>query len=480
VVALLVTVILALIPAPLLAQPAPGPSGVTWSWSLRTRLEAWNWFGDNPDSDYAYPGQLFRLSAGQTRTKIDWQAELAVPFIFSLPDSAVIPGSQGSLGLGGNYYAANDNSINPAHAFLKQVFLRFKNVGGVAGQSLTLGRIEVVDGTEVAPKNASLAALKRDRIAHRLLGNFIFTHVGRSFDGAHYALNQSNRNITVVAARPTDGVFQVDGWNELDITTVYGALTRQTGGASNSGEWRAFGLWYDDYRDGVVKTDNRPLAVRRADTDAINIGTIGGHYLRLVKAGEGSVDLLGWASGQFGSWGVLDHRAGALAAEAGWQPASSTWKPWIRGGYSYATGDGDTADDRHGSFFQILPTPRVYARFPFFNLMNTRDGFGELILRPSTKLTVRADAHALRLTNPNDLWYQGGGAFEADTFGYAGRSSGGSTNLGALYDGSGDFVFNRHLTISGYYGFASGGAVQKAIYRDGSARFGYLEAVVRY
>ena len=31
---------------------------------------------------------------------------------------------------------------------------------------------------------------------------------------------------------------------------------------------------------------------------------------------------------------------------------------------------------------QMLPTARIYARTPFFNLMDTVDAFGELILRP--------------------------------------------------------------------------------------------------
>jgi hypothetical protein len=461
--------------APLCAQNAA--PAVSMTGSLRTRLETWNWFGENPNGQYSYPGSLFRLGVGQERNPLDWQLELAVPFIVALPESAVVPGAQGALGMGGNYYAANDNTANPANVFLKQAFVRFKNVGGVAGQSFIVGRTEVVDGTDVTPKNASLAALKRDRIAHRLLGNFIFTHVGRSFDGVQYSLSRSAQNITVVAARPTDGVFQVNGWRELNITVVYGALTRQTG---DTGEWRAFGLWYDDYRDGVVKTDNRTLTARRNDTDSIRIGTLGGHYLRLVKAGSSTIDLLGWGAGQFGSWGVLDHRAGAFAAEAGWQPAGTVWHPWIRGGYSFAAGDGNTADVTHGTFFQVLPTPRVYARFPFFNLMNVRDGFGELMLRPSPKLTVRTDAHALRLADANDLWYQGGGAFEPDSFGYAGRPSGGSEDLGALYDASGDYLVNRHLTVSGYYGYAAGGSVPRATYFEGDGQFGYLEAVIRF
>ena len=199
-------------PLSLHAQTTTTAPRFTISGSLRTRVESWDWFGTNPDGDYTYPGSLARLSAGQTRKSLDWQAELAVPFLFALPEQAVVAGAQGAMGMGANYYAANDSSSSPAHIFVKQAFVRLKDLGGVTGQTLTVGRIESVDGTEVAPRNATLAALKRDRIAHRLLGNFIFTHVGRSLDGVQYALNQGRRNITVVAARPTAGVFQVDGW----------------------------------------------------------------------------------------------------------------------------------------------------------------------------------------------------------------------------------------------------------------------------
>jgi hypothetical protein len=38
-------------------------------------------------------------------------------------------------------------------------------------------------------------------------------------------------------------------------------------------------------------------------------------------------------------------------------------------------------DKTHGSFFQILPTPRPYARFPFYNMMNNEDFYGTVVLR---------------------------------------------------------------------------------------------------
>jgi hypothetical protein len=57
-------------------------------------------------------------------------------------------------------------------------------------------------------------------------------------------------------------------------------------------------------------------------------------------------------------------------------------KPWLRGGYTLGSGDGNPNDCTHGTFFQILPTPRPFARFPFFNMENNRDIMGALILRP--------------------------------------------------------------------------------------------------
>src|SRR5262249_37969240 len=58
-----------------------------------------------------------------------------------------------------------------------------------------------------------------------------------------------------LAARPTRGVFQVDGWGELNINVLYGALTGQVGDAATAGEWRLFVLGYHDRRNGVLKTD---------------------------------------------------------------------------------------------------------------------------------------------------------------------------------------------------------------------------------
>jgi hypothetical protein len=38
----------------------------------------------------------------------------------------------------------------------------------------------------------------------------------------------------------------------------------------------------------------------------------------------------------------------------------------------------------------VLTTPRLYARFPFYNMMNNEDFYGTLNLRPSARLLLRS------------------------------------------------------------------------------------------
>ena len=277
----------ALVSSPAFAQTPIKIGDAVVSSSFRSRVYSWDWFGDAPGGDYAYSGSLLRFGLTETKSKFDWQVEFSVPALVNMPTAAVMPAPFGQLGLGGSYSAANSGATNASSIFLKQGNFRVKELGGVAGQSLKMGRMEFADGSEVTPAHSTLAALKRDRIAQRLLANFGFTDVQRSLDGAQYVFDTPTLNITAVAARPTEGVFQVSGWDELKINVVYGAVTGQHG-KSAATDWRVFVLGYSDYRPGVVKTDNRPAALKNADTNSINIETYGGHVLQIVPRCSGA------------------------------------------------------------------------------------------------------------------------------------------------------------------------------------------------
>jgi hypothetical protein len=376
-----ILVLFALALASLAQSPTSGR--LTVSGSLRLRGEVWDWFQpDSGDGSYGFSGNILRLSLAQSWSAWDWTAEFAVPFLFGLPDDAIAAGTQGQLGLGANYFAANNRRRNAAMVFPKQLFVRFKNLGGSPAHSFRLGRFEFLDGSETAPKNAALGAIKRDRVNQRLLGGFGWSHVGRSFDGVQYSYSRPSGVFTVLAATPTRGAFQVDGWGWNRAAFGYASYTRAWGSRRMAADTRVFALTYADWRD-VLKSDNRSAAARRADADPIRVETYGAHSVHAIESAAGTLDVLLWGALQSGHWGVEEHRARALNLEAGVQPKMlAALKPWLRGGFFDGSGDADPGDGRHGTFFQVLPTPRPFARFPFFNMMNNQDRFAMLILRP--------------------------------------------------------------------------------------------------
>ena len=464
-------------PKPKLA-PAPvqhklGPLNISANWRLRT--EAWDWFQPaSGGNTYGFGHSLLRVGIGQKSENFDWFLEGAQDAIFGLPTTAIFPGRSGQLGLGGTYFAANGNGENNANGFVKQAYVGFKLPGN---GKLRLGRFGFLDGAEVAPKDKSLATLVNTRITQRLIGDFGFSAVGRSFDGALLAFNAGSSNFTLLGARPTRGVYQIDGMGELNVDLFYGAYTLPIASKKSAGELRIFALGYVDERGSVLKTDNRSAPVRTADKDHIRIGTYGADYLHVFHTDKrGQFDFLLWGALQNGSWGVQNHHAEAFVGEFGWQPPVRALNPWFRAGYSYGSGDSNPTDGRHSTFFQVLPTPRPYARFPFYNMMNNEDFFGTSMFRLPHSLVVRSELHALRLTNAQDLWYGGGGAFQPRTFGYSGRTSGGNRSLANVWDVSLDVPLRYGFSVTTYYAHAWGKSVISSIYPAGTkAQFGYVE-----
>ncbi|HEY0592094.1 MAG TPA: alginate export family protein [Thermoanaerobaculia bacterium] len=454
----LLLLVAAVLVQPVAAQP------IEFAGSIRLRGEAWSWFeASGYEDDYTFLGSIIRASASQKRARSAWQVELAQPTLIDLPDAATAPAPRGQLGLGASYFAAN-GAQNPAGLFVKQAWFRLDR--GTA--SLRIGRFEFNEGTEVAPKDAALAAIKQQRIAARLIGTFAFSHVGRSFDGVHATWGRAPLQATRVAARPTAGAFRVDGGSTLgDVGLMYGSITRSVASA----DMRLFAIVYRDDR-GLLKADNRPLAARTMDRSDIDVVTLGGHYVRLV----GKNDVLLWGALQTGDWGTLDHSAYAFAVEAGrrWESAS------LRGGMYLGSGDCDPADGDHDTFLQILPTPRMYARFPFYNAMNGRDLYLIGAWRATPSLRVTSEIHRLRLATLSDLWYAGGGAFEETSFGFAGRPSNGSRDLATVIDVGAELGIGKKTSVGAYIGLASGGDVIDAIYAGNEGRYAYLEVIRRF
>jgi hypothetical protein len=476
------TVLLALIGASEQCPAQSTPSSnlpVSISVYDRTRVDSWQWFGAPPASEtYGYGESLVRLGVAQRIHQWDWQLEVAQPAMLRLPNDAISPvTAQGQLGLGGTYYASNSNNTNPAAAFLKQGFLRYHFEG--TDKSLRLGRVEFIEGQETQPKNTNISWLQTNRIANRLVGNFAFSNAQRSFDGLDGHWGGGSWDLTAMAGRSDQGVYNMNGNAQLNVDLQYLAFTKSAW--SQHVLWRAFGIGYHDGRPGVTKTDNRALAVRAADHHNLRIGTYGGDLLATVPAGPGQFDFLVWGALQNGSWGALDHSANAVAVEGGYQLNKAAVYPWLRAGWFRSSGDNNPTDNKHNTFFQILPTPRVYARFPFYNLMDSTDEFVQIMEKPVAKVALRSDLHWLQLTSGKDLWYLGGGAYDNKVFGFTGRPGNGYSSFASVADFSADWQATKTVAVNFYYAHAWGKSVIGKIYpEDRNAQYGYVELVYRW
>src|SRR6185436_2230245 len=108
----------------------------------------------------------------------------------------------------------------------------------------------------------------------------------------------------------------------------------------------------------------------------------------------------------------------------------------------HASGDESATCGRHGTFFPLLPTLRRFSQMTGGSTMKLNDRFVQLPARPRPPLGLRLDVHRLTLASAADLWYGGSGATlgSGNTFGYVGRRSNGSRDLGTSVETSADYT----------------------------------------
>jgi len=439
----------------------------------RARLETTHFFEPRSTvafrNSYAYPALLGRLGVQFNYPWIEGLAEGQLTGLWNLP------GAANGYGPGASYYA--DRPVhNQARVFLHQGYLRFKPLPEA---SIQPGRFEYYMEDEFKTGDAAMDFLRSIRIGQRLVGPFGFSHVWRSFDGILANYNDPRVNVTFTASHPTQGGFDIGGMEEIShIDLLTGVATLKAGALLPHTELTAFHVTYRDTR-GVTPTDNRSLVGLprpSLNIDPLEIYTMGGHFLGVYPVGPGAVDALAWGAGQWGHWGNQRHAAFAYALEGGYQFRQVSWKPWLRLGWFMSSGDSNPYDGVHETFFQILPTARLYAFFPFYNLMNNEDLFFQVFLYPYKQGFIRFDFHSLWLTEGTDLWYYGAGASRSDLFfGYSGRDTGGHRTLAKVAEMTFRHSFNKYTWVEFYYGHAFGGSAVDKVFSGRQADFFFVE-----
>ena len=433
---------------------------------VATRYTYWNWFepyNSTAENSYDYIFTRTRLGLSLNLSHIRFYVQAQDVHKWGLPDDAIAAAPQGPLGCGAIYYL-HGGEKNYHSSIIRQAYIDVPKLF-LNGLSTRIGRFDYVDGLEVMYKDPKVNWLKKIRLAERLIGPFGWSSFCRSFDGFQAVYDQENFNLHSTLTHPTQGGFENDAQitiNDIDLFTL--TATMKYNHILPNTEGRLFYFYYNDDRNISASVDNTGTNV--LDQGQIKIHTIGTHLLGTAQIELGIFDALFWGAYQTGDWGLYDHKAWAAGIEGGFQFTHIPWKPWIRAGYFESSGDSDPADGDHETFYQILPTARKYALFPFYNMMNNKDLFLQTILKPFKKMVIRTDLHFLRLSEGDDRWYMGAGPTRKDgaIFGYIARPSGGAEDLATVLEMMIIYNYSKYFSGNLYYGHAFGKDVIKNIY----------------
>jgi hypothetical protein len=465
------------------AQPPSTPptddrTTITVSARNWTRVEIWRFFephagGGDPDYE-TFANRLF-IGLRGTWSRLEWNAALQYVHLTGLPAGSIGPGP---LGTGATYFD-HLRETSSGHVYLRQLDVQVRDV--LPRLRVRVGRMPYTSGAEAASGDAAIEAIKRQRLDSRLLGEFEWSIYQRAFDGVRVDWDSGARlHATGSALWPTQGGFEERAGRSLrDVRILGGTVNVRPSTALPHTELQGFVFGYDDARDVAARPDNTFIAVEGVD---VAIRTFGGSVVGAYPVRGGRVDLLGWVVLQTGDWYDSSHGAAAFALEGGYQWLEASGRPWLRGGWNRASGDDDASDEEHGTFLPLLPTARKYALSATYAFMNLDDRFVQLLLRPHARVAVRADVHALGLSESADLWYAGSGATQRSgrIFGYAGRRSGGFASLATIVEGAADWTISPHWSINGYAGWMRGGDVVRSLFAGDRLTFAYVEHVVQF
>jgi hypothetical protein len=457
----------------------------------RLRYEAWDYFASATDNDYEFAANQLRLGAKWTHQIFNINYTHQYTQLSNLPAATSAGAGAGSL------YFSNSRDRFSHSQFVKYLNLEIKqtrkllepvfgDLKWLRGVTEMVGRFNYSSGNEMKSSDKKIEWLKTQRIGDRLIGGFEWAHYGRSFDGFKVAREDDFSQVQIAAFNPTQG-----GFEERANRTIYDIDVLAAEANIKKDKWipgmeeNFFYYNYDDHRNIAATTtrfDNTGRVILAGNQSNLELHTFGGHVVGNYKVGSGLWDVLGWGAYQTGNWFELDQSAYAWAAETGYQLTQTPWQPWLRAGFNTGSGDGDASDGDHETFFQMLPTARIYSFSLVNNMMNSEDAFVSLIMKPKDFLTLRTEFHNLRLSDRQDRWYIGSGAMHdniADDF--AARSSSNKKDLGQLLDVTAIWNVNPDMTVMAYYGHMfEDNVTEKFFTNQKDINFFFLEVAVNF
>ncbi len=427
------------------AQAALETEKITLGGEIRDRYE----FRQNADFNNSAPDTLSFIGS-RIRVHLGYEIAPEISFFFQMEDSRLF-GSEAST-------AANSLNLD-----LHQGYLMIKNLVGPA--SMTLGRQELVFGDS------------------RLVGNFEWSNIARSFDGLRLAYSKESLRVdlfgmvvkkaqnfgpdpatyslTAPAAIPND-----DGQHFLGL---YASLK------ASGVTIEPYLLYLQDTQNGLATSNLLPAATGQTRE------TLG---VRIDKKGDGNpLDFTAELAYQTGSMDAHSNapkaniQAYAMALKAGYTlPAA--YSPRIGIEYDLASGDDNTGDDSAKTFENLFPTNHTqYGYMDYVGWRNMKDLRFSVSAKPEKSVKVSLDYHIFSLASTADNWYAASGAIFRTT-----PPGNAETEMGQELDLTAGMLLKEKLQLDAGYGHFSPGSYISTNFpnaKDGSD-FLYLQLGVGF
>ena len=253
----------------------------------------------------------------------------------------------------------------------------------------------------------------------RLLGNFNWINVGRSFDAVRLTVRHNRYRLDAFASSvviPTSTGFDRPQTGN-NLHGLYGGIEKLPLGATIE----PYVLWR-------LAPNQVSASGIKATKDFETIGFRGTGKIRVIDYGTE-------VAGQVGSLGPDRVRAWAGHWVAGYTIPGSAWKPRISAEYNYASGDQNPHDGVLGTFDVLYPSPHdqygLCDQVGWRNIHDVRLGWDA---KPVPKLSLIANYHNWWLASARDALYAPTGAAVVRRLdGSAGRHVGQEIDLEASY-----------------------------------------------